>query len=531
MTSTEHEIDGLKALREEVMGDPVAKAAYEDANRRTAMLAAMPRMRKLRRLTQRDVAKKMHTTQSAVSDIESGNVDPQLRTLQRYARAIRRRLDIAIVDEDLPVYDEGMAAGLWELVEHQALSPLLTGLRTRSADKNRTLNALARFAHLPPPVVRPILGDLQEGGWITSVGSGDGRVYALVDDARYVIGLSLHRDAVRGVLLDLRSRVIARDAQELDTPTRANVMAAALAVIDVLCAQRNGHELLGIGVSIAGVVETDTGTVRFAPDLCSDADSWTSVALEVELQDAVQERLRDPELLVAVENDANVLALAEYLERGERSVVTLLLSQSGGGIGVGFVVEGDLVTGENFAAGEGGHIVVDRFGEPCRSGANHRGCLETISTAGAILHRLGLPAETHNEVRESLIAAADRVRTGDEEAAQAFRDAGMALGHFLAQVMVLFDPSRVAIYGHKELMAADSPSGKQFQSAVLSCLEGGVSKGEDHADRVHWHQLTKHTDATAAGAAAMRDFLYRPVHWRPSVLARRGARVGEGRWL
>ncbi len=51
----------------------------------------------------------MGTTQSSVSEIESGRVDPQLRTLQRYARAIGLRLDVAMVEDDLPFYDEGMA--------------------------------------------------------------------------------------------------------------------------------------------------------------------------------------------------------------------------------------------------------------------------------------------------------------------------------------------------------------------------------------------------------------------------------------
>ncbi len=53
-----------------MMSDPVAQAAYQDAQRRTRMLAAMATIRQREGLTQTDVAKAMHTTQSSVSEIE-----------------------------------------------------------------------------------------------------------------------------------------------------------------------------------------------------------------------------------------------------------------------------------------------------------------------------------------------------------------------------------------------------------------------------------------------------------------------------
>ena len=78
--------DDFDDLRSEVLEHSLGRAAYQDAKRRNSMLRAMAAIRKLRGLSQTKVAKLMGTTQSSISEIESGRVDPQLRTLQRYAR-------------------------------------------------------------------------------------------------------------------------------------------------------------------------------------------------------------------------------------------------------------------------------------------------------------------------------------------------------------------------------------------------------------------------------------------------------------
>src|SRR5262249_27872810 len=62
-----------------------------------------------------------------------------------------------------------------------------------------------------------------------------------------------------------------------------------------------------------------------------------------------------------------------------------LLVKVGHGVGAGLVIDGHLVVGDRFAAGEIGHVVVDTRGEPCACG--RRGCLET-AIATPVLRRL-----------------------------------------------------------------------------------------------------------------------------------------------
>jgi len=96
VTSVATEHDDLDAFIEEQRHDPAFAAAYEDAQARADLLASCVHLRKETGLTQADVARAMGTTQSAVSDLEAGATDPRLGTLQRYARAVGARLDVAL---------------------------------------------------------------------------------------------------------------------------------------------------------------------------------------------------------------------------------------------------------------------------------------------------------------------------------------------------------------------------------------------------------------------------------------------------
>lgn len=541
--------DPIQALRDRVEGDPIARGVSQDATRRRSMLAAMQMLRTTKKLSQRTVASAMGTTQSAISDIESGRVEPQLQTLQRYARALGgSRLDVAIVDDDLPVYEEGMANGLWQLVEKHALSPLLTALVTQPDEERRTLDQLASFAQLPAPIVAPILASLEQRDWVVGrkPGDADELVYSLSESAAYVIGVSLHRHRVVGVLTDLQANTVHTTIRPLKNTIRATVLHAAREVIEELYGVPRDREILGIGVSVAGVVRTDethkqTGKVRYAPDLDSPEDRWRDMPLESELEDDVKKTL-DQDLLVVVENDANALAMREYLRVGDNSVIVVLMS--GSGIGAGYAQDGEVSFGANFAGGELGHTNVSSTGRKCRAGFDHNGCLETVASAEGILHSLKIPANTPLEIEEGLAAANDRAEKGNTEAVEAFTKAGEVLGRTLAPTVALLDPARVVFYGHRQLVNTH-PSGVSsvsdhrpylsadlFQKGVVAGL--GVAavgmKGKFADPLLEWNEVEETTNAVAAGTAAMRHFLLDPAHWRPSVLASRTLASADGAW-
>ncbi len=135
----------------------------------------------------------------------------------------------------------------------------------------------------------------------------------------------------------------------------------------------------GVSISVAGVVDPDTGRAKVANIPCLDgrvvaADLTAALALPVR-----------------VLNDADCFALAEARQgvgRGHASVFGIIL---GTGVGGGLVLGGRLVLGAGGYAGEWGHgPVVQHPALAC--GCGQVGCLDTVGGARG-LERLALATE------------------------------------------------------------------------------------------------------------------------------------------
>jgi transcriptional regulator with XRE-family HTH domain len=88
--------DEFDEYLDESLREPGFRAAYEDAEARSRLMDNLVKVRRCLRLPQTEVAKRMQTTQSFVSEFENGATDPHLSTLQRYARAVTARLHVKI---------------------------------------------------------------------------------------------------------------------------------------------------------------------------------------------------------------------------------------------------------------------------------------------------------------------------------------------------------------------------------------------------------------------------------------------------
>ncbi|GAB7040443.1 type II toxin-antitoxin system antitoxin HigA [Catenuloplanes niger JCM 9533] len=100
MRDREDDFDELADLLSEAANrNPGFVGALEDVQARQALLDQLIQIRKSLKISQRVVAERMQTTQSAISDIENGVVDPHLSTMQRYARAVTARILLTV---DLP---------------------------------------------------------------------------------------------------------------------------------------------------------------------------------------------------------------------------------------------------------------------------------------------------------------------------------------------------------------------------------------------------------------------------------------------
>lgn len=87
-------------MRDRLLGEGSTELREEYARlgpRRDA-IAALLRARKLRKLTQHDLALRAGVSQGVISRLESGGHSPKLETLEQIARAMDYRLEVKLVD-------------------------------------------------------------------------------------------------------------------------------------------------------------------------------------------------------------------------------------------------------------------------------------------------------------------------------------------------------------------------------------------------------------------------------------------------
>jgi transcriptional regulator with XRE-family HTH domain len=97
--------DDLSSLLEEQRRDPQFLALEEDALLRSRVVAFFRDLRVMRRWSQKDLARRMRTAQSAISEFEKGITEPRLSTIQRCARAFGYRLELQVWNGPLLVFD------------------------------------------------------------------------------------------------------------------------------------------------------------------------------------------------------------------------------------------------------------------------------------------------------------------------------------------------------------------------------------------------------------------------------------------
>lgn len=181
-------------------------------------------------------------------------------------------------------------------------------------------------------------------------------------DAFHIVAIDLSNpECVVGAVVDLRGKVVRRQSWVLGEDAEPVAVAGLVQSL----VEGASRPVLGVGISAPGVIDA-AGTFARA----TTYPGWTGVAMQALL-------LREIGLPVAVANDANSAALAEFTFGGAPSdgltVITI-----GRGVGAGLILGGVLVQGDG-AAGEIGHVTAVDEGEPCECG--RRGCLETVVNA------------------------------------------------------------------------------------------------------------------------------------------------------
>lgn len=90
-------MDNWQKLKKEILKDPEVKKAYDELEVEYRVISDIIRLRLKKKIDQKELAKKMGTTQSALSRFESGGTNVSVEFLKRIAKALDKKLEIRFV--------------------------------------------------------------------------------------------------------------------------------------------------------------------------------------------------------------------------------------------------------------------------------------------------------------------------------------------------------------------------------------------------------------------------------------------------
>ncbi|MEY8711233.1 transcriptional regulator [Mangrovibacter phragmitis] len=322
---------------------------------------------------------------------------------------------------------------------------------------------IAELSHLAPASVTKITRQLLERGLIKEVdqqaSTGGRRAISIITETRLfqAIGVRLGRHDATLTLFDLSARALAEEHFPLPERTQETLQDALLKTLTTFINnnQRKIRELIAISVILPGLVEPDTGVVRYMPHL--PVNEWPLVSV-------LEKKFN---ITCFVGHDIRSLALAEHYFGATRDCDDTILVRVHRGTGAGIISNGQIFIGRNGNVGEIGHIQVDPLGERCHCG--NFGCLETIAANAAIENRVRQRLEQGYPSRLSLddcdiASICKAANKGDTLATEVIEHVGRQLGKAIAIAINLFNPQKVVIAG--ELVEAE----KILMPTIQACI-------------------------------------------------------------
>jgi len=264
----------------------------------------------------------------------------------------------------------------------------------------------------------------------------------------YAMGVDVGGTKIAAGLVDREGRILHRfyTKEHSGHPPDVVVESIVRACNAVLLESKVKREdVAGIGIGFGGHVNGRAGLVLTS----SNMPAWDNMPL----RDRVAELVGLP---VALENDCNIVALAEYHHgagRGCRDMVYITMST---GLGIGIIIDGKLYAGHTGTAGELGHTVVHADDRTCACGK--RGCLMAYACGMGLQDMAAdrIAAGEPTLLREMCEGSVERIcgemvheaaQRGDKVAQELIWTLGHYLGIGLSTIVQVLNPEVIVVGG------------------------------------------------------------------------------------
>jgi glucokinase len=254
----------------------------------------------------------------------------------------------------------------------------------------------------------------------------------------------------------------------------------------------SGHEdwnLAAVGVACGGPLDSKQGLILSPPNL----PKWRNVECVRILRDLLK-------VPVALQNDADACALAEWKWGAGRGCSSMVFLTFGTGMGAGLILNNSLYSGSSGLAGEVGHI---RLAADGPVGYGKAGSFEGLCSGGGIANLGRMEAEKAIERGSPPLfcerpedlphitakSIAEAMKKGDALAWEIYTTVGTFLGRGLSVIIDILNPERIILGGiyMRDQNLLEAPMREQIAKEALpssasACLILPAGLGERIGD-------------------------------------------------
>jgi predicted NBD/HSP70 family sugar kinase len=313
-----------------------------------------------------------------------------------------------------------------------------------------SVNEIVNHTGLSQPHVAELLKELSQVKIIKEIGKGiskGGRppkIYALVPNYKYVIGVDVNLHHMSIAIFNLDNQVIFRkdySSFDLESTVEYTNRLAQIIVDSMTEMNLAITDIIACSLSLPGLVDAVNGK------------SITHLSVFPEgISKYLESKLHMP---VILENDCKMMAMGENSFGKAKEMNSAICLKIGSGIGLGIIIDGKIYRGADGFAGEFGHILIDPNGDLCHCGKV--GCLETLCSGSILTQKVNRAIEKgqvttlskyktdQNDISLSQIVNA--INSGDSYAIDELTKAADHLGKGLVTLIHILNPEAIIMGG------------------------------------------------------------------------------------
>jgi len=303
---------------------------------------------------------------------------------------------------------------------------------------------LSRFTGLTKSTITIIVSQLLEEGLVYETVNSDRNIgrnpldLRLRIDKYYIGAINIDFSVTHLAIVDLDGSI--KNSKSINTSPKdpEDFIECCIKELTSLSNELNIIKLEGMGISVAGIVDSKNLIVNFAPNL-----GWEDFNIGVQVRKWLPE-MRN----LVIGNAAKSSALAElWFGSHEVDLSNFVFLSISEGIGSGIMVNNRLIEGGYEASGEFGHMVIYEGGNPCRCG--NYGCWESYASDSATVKRYSAKknndiSQTVNFLMQDIVTLA---KNGDEPAIEVLKQTGYYLGLGISNIIKAIDPITIIVGG------------------------------------------------------------------------------------